>query len=79
MDKIIKIIEEANTEKGISDNQFAKEVGIDAGAWSRIRRGQRKMPLSYLRKIAQKRKELALDIQNYIFSADEKEAVDARN
>jgi transcriptional regulator with XRE-family HTH domain len=46
----IKLLEKRRGQLGMSNDEFAKHLGVDPGSWSKIRRGQRplgwKLPMA---------------------------------
>ena len=63
---LIGSIKEAQTQKGWTDGEFSRQLGINQSQWSRIQSGERKMGLRFLRAVARVFPELQWQIADYV-------------
>lgn len=71
MEKLIEAIKQMQELKGLSDQKFSKEIGLDPSWWSRIKNGKAHPGSKFLRAISRVYPELRLAVHDYMKSEDE--------
>ncbi len=76
VNNLIEEIKKLQELKGLkSDKDLAAAIGIDAGHWSKIKRGLAQPGGRFLKAIVEKYPELELAVHHYMISGREKAAV----
>jgi transcriptional regulator with XRE-family HTH domain len=73
--KLIEEIKKLQKLKGLNDKEFSLAIGIDAGHWSKIKRGLSTPGARFINGIARTYPELELAIHDYIMTGGTKAAV----
>ena len=63
---LIQAIIEAQEKRGLSDTALASLLGIDLSVWSRIKRGERKPTVTFLKAVIARMPELSLTVIDYL-------------
>ena len=50
----------------LNDDQFAERIGLDAGTWSKVKRGQREPGAKFLSSLIQAFPEAKLEVMTYL-------------
>lgn len=66
MNNLIETIKKYQQDKNLSDNQFAKLLGIDRSTWAYIKSGKRNPGMKFLRAIAHELPQLSPSIYEEI-------------
>ncbi len=70
MEDLIRSIIRVQSEKGLNDIRLAGRLGIDAGAWSKIKNGKAAPGAKFLGALIREFPELTLDIMRYLSSRE---------
>ncbi len=66
MNTLTEAIKQYQEKNNLSDQKFAKSIGIDPGNWSRTKRGLIKPQAKFLKALVSKIPELQLAVMNYM-------------
>ena len=62
---LLDSIKAAQEQKGWSDGEFSRQLGMSPSAWSRIQAGKREMGLDFIRAVARVFPELQWQLADY--------------